>query len=196
MALEDILAAIDNEAETEASRIIGEAEQRARVLLDQVRAEAEAEADRLSHGKDEAAAVAVRRITSRAHLDAARARRAARESIYRQARDRVAEKLKDLRTRPDYREVLRGLLEEALAVAPDAKVARVGEEDVDLARDLLNGIRAETQVEPGDVTWGGVVLIADGQMVYNDLGSRLDRADHHLRFIAADMFPELRGGQS
>jgi hypothetical protein len=31
-------------------------------------------------------------------------------------------------------------------------------------------------------------------VVHNDLPGRLERADHHLRYIAADLFPELRGG--
>jgi vacuolar-type H+-ATPase subunit E/Vma4 len=120
----------------------------------------------------------MRRITSRAHLDAARARREARESIYRQAKERAAEKLERLRSRPEYREILASLLAEGMAVLPEAKVAQVG---------------STAQVEPGEVAGGGVVLAADGVIVHNDLTSRLERADQHLRYIAADLFPELRG---
>jgi V/A-type H+-transporting ATPase subunit E len=193
MAVEDILAAIETEAAAEASRIITEAESRASALLDEARAEASLEADRLARGRDEAAAVAMRRITSRAHLDAARARREARESIYRQAKERAAEKLERLRSRPEYREILASLLAEGMAVLPEAKVAQVGAEDVDLARDVLMEIGSTAQVEPGEVAGGGVVLAADGVIVHNDLTSRLERDDQHLRYIAADLFPELRG---
>jgi vacuolar-type H+-ATPase subunit E/Vma4 len=194
MAVEDILAAIETEAAAEVSRIVTEAETRAAGLLDEARAEAALEADRLARGRDEAAAVAVRRITSRAHLDAARARREARESIYRQANDRAAEKLERLRSRPEYREVLSALLAEGLAVLPDTKAVRVDEGDLQLARQLLAEIGSTAQAEPGDVPTGGVVLVTDGVVVNNALHSRLERADHHLRFVAADLFPELRGG--
>jgi vacuolar-type H+-ATPase subunit E/Vma4 len=195
MALEDILSAIEQEAEAEATRIFAEAEERASALLEKARSEADVEADRLARGRDEAAAVAVRRITSRAHLEASQARRAARESVYIQARDRAAEKLEHIRSDPDYQKVLGSLLTEALAVLPDAKVARVAEADVDLARDLLDGIRSEVHIEPADVPWGGVALVADGLAVHNDLATRLERADRHLRFIAADIFPHLKGGE-
>jgi vacuolar-type H+-ATPase subunit E/Vma4 len=193
MAVEDILAAIESEAAAESSRIIAEAERRASALLEEARAGAEVEIDRLARGRDEAAAVAVRRITSRAHLDAARVRREARESIYRQAKEQAAAKLGRL-SPLEYRKVLSSLLTEGLAALPEAKVARVGAEDVELASDLLREIGSTAEVESGDVAGGGVVLLADGVVVHNDLPGRLERADHHLRYIAADLFPELRGG--
>lgn len=193
MAIEDILSAIEAEAEAEASRIIADAQHQAGEILDQARNEVEGEAERFSHARDDEAAAATRRVISRAHLDAARTRRDARETIYHRALDQAAESLKRLRDRTEYRDVLGRLLEEALAVAPDTKTVWVGEADVDLARDLLDAIGSRGEVKPGEVAWGGVVLTADGQTVYNDLSSRLERADDHLRYIAADIFPELRG---
>lgn len=194
MALEDILGAIREEAEAEARRIVEEARHRGAALLADARLQAEAEADRLSHGRDDAAEVAARRITSRAHLETARARRTARESVYGEALARASTQLADLRARDGYEEVLGRLIDEAFAVLPDAAVAQVDPSDVELARRRIAALGSSARVEPAAVAWGGIVLSSDGRTVQNDLCSRLQRADYHLRFIAGDMFPPLRGG--
>lgn len=196
MALEEILEAIAAEADDEVRQILADAEQRAHAIVAEANTEAAAEAERLSHSKDDAAEVTARRITSRAHLDAARARRAARESIYDDALRRAREGLEEVRATPGYDDMLRRLIAEALGVVPDAQLAQVDESDVDAARHHLAEAGSSARVEAAPVPWGGVILTADGCVVHNDLESRLRRANQHLRFIAGDMLPALRGGSA
>lgn len=196
MSLEGILSAITAEAADEAAGIVADAERRAAEIRAEARAEAAAEEERLSRSTENAAETATRRITSRAHLDAARSRQGAREAVYLEARERAAAKLRRFRAEEGYTELLRRLIEEGLAVLPDATEVHVRGDDLQSARDLLASLQSGAETVGADVPWGGAVLTAEGRTVRNDLESRFEKADHHLRFIAGDLFPALRGGRS
>jgi vacuolar-type H+-ATPase subunit E/Vma4 len=194
MALGDILAAIRAESERAGAEIVAAAEEEAARLVDRAREEAAREEQRLAGSLDDQARLERSRIVSRAHLKAATERRAARDQVYRAAQEGVIRRLEQLRSSPRYEEVLGALLDEALGVLPEATAVRVDPMDVGLARRLLAARSLKISVETGDCALGGVVVSADGQAVDNRILSRLDRADEHLRHIAGDLVPALRGG--
>jgi len=193
MALDDILAAIRAEADTEAQRLVDEAALRSSALLDQAGEDAAAERHRLAHSRDEGARVTAQRISSRAHLEAARVRRQARERFYQDTLAATVERLDELRSSPDFKEIQGRLLDEAIEAMPSATTVSVDPLDIEMVGHLLQERRLNVTVEPSEPGWGGMVLTDDGRTVRNDLASRLERADDHLRAIAASIVPELRG---
>lgn len=194
MALEDILDSIRSEAEETASALIDSAQAEADRVLEGARADAEREKESLAGSLDDRARLQRSQIISRAHLQAARERRAARESVYQAARDGVASYLAELRASSDYEEVLGALLDEAMAVLPGANCARADPKDMEVVRRVFSLRGLDLDVESQMASLGGLEIVADGRAVDNRLETRLERADDHLRFIAGELIPDLRGG--
>lgn len=194
MALGDILEAIRVESRETASEILAAAEVEASRILERAREEAAGEEERLAASRDDHARLESSRIESRAHLDAARERRAVRERVYQSALEEAALRIEVLRASSEYEEVLAQLLDEAVAVLPIATTVRVDPTDEELIKGILATREYSLGVETHECEWGGILVSADGRAVHNDLRSRLDRADEHLRHIAGDLIPALRGG--
>jgi V/A-type H+-transporting ATPase subunit E len=194
MALENILEAIRAESDRTAAEILADAEAGANRLLERASEEAEREEQQLSTSLDDQARLERSRIVSRAHVEAATERREAREQAYLAARDGATRQVEALRSSPEYEKVLADLLDEALAVLPGVTVVRVDPTDVPMAERLLTDRDLEIHIEPEAFALGGVVVAAEGRSVDNSVRSRLDRADEHLRFIAGELAPGLRGG--
>lgn len=196
MGLPDILETIRSESEATASALIGDAEAAAEQLLARARTEAALEEERLAAGLDDRIRQERARVLSLSHLEAARARRAAREDVYEKAVDGVARRLAEIRSSPDYGTLMGSLLDEAVATLPGATTVRVDPADEGLVRDLLASRRLEMELKIEETPKGGLVLVAPGRTVDNRLATRLGRADTHLRFIAGEIIPGLRGGSS
>jgi V/A-type H+-transporting ATPase subunit E len=194
MALEDILDAIRSEAEDEASRILGDATERAESVLAEARTASASREEELAHSADERIARERRRTVSLAVLEASRARRDAREEVFEAVIGKVSGVLRSLSDGEEYDDILERLLDEALAVLPDPERVEVHPAD----RERIERILAERGLAPSiDTTedvWGGVGIRTDGRIVRNDLETRLRRAEPHLRFIAGEVFPSLRAG--
>ncbi len=77
---------------------------------------------------------------------------------------------------------------------PLPDTVRVEPRDEALARELLSERGIDAPIEPLDGGWGGVEVEAEGTRVRNDLASRLERAEGHLRHLAGELHPPLRGG--
>lgn len=193
MALSDILEAIDADSRETAARIIYEAGGEVDRILTVAREEAAAEEQRLAASLDDQARLERSRVMSRAHLEAARDRRADREGVYRSALEGVRLRIEALRRSPEYRDVLISLIEEAIAVLPEATTVVADPDDVGLVETLVEEWGLNVRVEARECPLGGVVVGAKGRSVDNTLNSRLRRADEHLRFIAGELIPSLRG---
>jgi V/A-type H+-transporting ATPase subunit E len=193
LALDEILSTIRAEAEKTASAVVSAARAEAREVLDRASARAEDERRRLAASLDDRARQEQSRIISRAHLETAKERRAAREKTYQSALEGVRRRLEAIRASPRYEEILGSLLDEAMAALPDAGVINVDPEDLDLVEELLSSRGLHLDVEAESTPLGGLKLIADGRDVDNTLATRLRRADTHLRFIAGELVPGLRG---
>lgn len=196
MGLSEILETIRAESEKVASGLIAEAETEAERTLSRARDQAGGEERRLAGSLDDRIRLERARVLSRSHLDAARVRRAAREDLYGDAIEAVIQRLADERSSHDYERLLGSLLDEALATMPGATTIRVDRSDVAVMERVLATRNLDIEVEAGETPLGGLVLMAPGQTVDNTLATRLARADNHLRFVAGEIIPELRGGGS
>lgn len=193
MALEEILGTIRAESEKTASAVVASARVEAKEVLDRATARAEDERRRLAASLDDRARQERSRIISRSHLETAKERRGAREEVYQTALQGVQRRLSEIRVSPEYEDVLGSLLEEGMAVLPDARVIRVDPRDVDLVATLLASRGLDLDIEVNETPLGGLKLIAEGRDVDNTLATRLRRADTHLRYIAGELVSALRG---
>ena len=98
--------------------------------------------------------------------------------------------------RDDFEEIQARLLDEAISVLPSATKASTDARDVAITEALLRRRGLSLTVEAGEAGWGGVILFDGARSVRNDIASRMDRADEHLRTLAGRQVPRLRGDES
>jgi vacuolar-type H+-ATPase subunit E/Vma4 len=202
MALEHILAAIEDEATAQITQIERDSLREATAILDRARAqvqaiESEAAGARVAELEADAA-----RLRNRTRVQVATHMMRTREAVFQRVLQEARRQLAAARNDDGYRAVLRALLQEALATVPgDANsatasptIVRVDPQDEDVTRTLLQeaGL-AGVELQPVLETWGGVeVASADERVVVrNTLESRLSRAEPHLRRLVAEAIPAM-----
>jgi V/A-type H+/Na+-transporting ATPase subunit E len=194
MALEDILGAIDQEADGEVRRVSADTERRRTEMLERAAAEAE------SILREESERAATARVEHRegilngARLDADRSVRETRETVYQELLTIVRERLARVADGPDYPRIWPVLFDECRRVLPEARTVRVRASDEGRALSVaIESGMADVEVEPVLDSWGGLELATgDGRLVRNTFEDRLEKADPALRLLAGDLVPELR----
>ncbi len=196
MALGDILQAIEREADARICEIEAESERRSGALIEHAHAEAARRRESAAHALDAKTAREVDRIVNQARLTADRALRAARESLYSEARVAMLDRLAELRLEPEYSPLFERLLEEVMAVLPTARFVRCDPRDVELTEAILLTVRRpELMVQPDLSTTGGLDIgTHDGRTIRNTFETRLAKAEPHLRRLAGEVLPALRSG--
>lgn len=194
MGLPEILETIRAQSEETAAGIVADAETEAQGVLSRARTEANFEERRLAGSLDDRIRLEQARILSRSLLEAARARRAAREDVYRHVIEAVTERLAELRSSDRYHQLLGSLLDEAMATMPGATTLEIDPSDRVVVDGVISTRNLDITIQTEEMPLGGLVLRAPGRTVDNTLATRLSRADNHLRFVAGEMIPELRGG--
>jgi vacuolar-type H+-ATPase subunit E/Vma4 len=178
MALDDLLRAIEAEAEEERRRADREKAAAAAAILDAARREAAAVEAELTTAPEAVSMAAAERVRALARLRASNTVRVAREEAYAALLRHVGEELAASRDSPSYPAVLRALLEESRAALPNASELRVDPRDADLAMSMAGDLRVVAILD----TWGGVELTAaDRRTVRNTLEERLANADLLMR---------------
>lgn len=197
MALDDILAAISEEAAMAAADIASDAAARAAIVVDGARSDAESERRRLASGRDDAARRIAAAIVNRAALEADRALRAAQDELFSEVLAAVAERLAGVRGSDAYPGLFERLLIEALDALPDATRIGVDPADLATASQTLERLGRRLSIESAAPCWGGMTVSTDdGRRVMNTLESRLDKALPTLRRLAGGMCPALLKGAS
>jgi vacuolar-type H+-ATPase subunit E/Vma4 len=192
MALEDILRAIEREADEELTRTLADAEREIDAITDRVRGDAARAQEEVRRDRRERDRVDVERILLRARADAGRSMREGREGVYAGALERARSCLAAIRRSPTYSQVFRSLLDESLANLADAEVVQVDPRDVAIAEQVRSQRSLKLCIAPDIETWGGVVVrTADGRAVRNTLEERLERADPFLRPVVASIVPGM-----
>jgi V/A-type H+/Na+-transporting ATPase subunit E len=194
MPLDDLLRAIEAEADEE--RLLADREKAASAtaIIDAASREARALEAQLTTAPEAESQAAAERVRALARLHAGAAVRAAREQAYQSLLDRVREDLSMLRGSAAYPAVFRALLSESRAALPDAGELRVDRRDTDLAMSMAGDLRAVGVLD----TWGGLELTGDdGRTIRNTLEERLANADLILRerfaqWLDSGFEPELR----
>lgn len=191
MGLQDILETIRSEAEETVSDLEARARAESDQILESAREKAEEEERRLSLSQDDRIRGERARALSGSHLEAARARRNAREEVFQKSIEAVRLRLGTVRESDRYESLMASLLDEAIAALPEATVLRVDPADVAVMRRVLGS--RDLQIETEWTELGGLVVAAPGRTVDNRLATRLERAENHLRYLAGEIIPELRG---
>ena len=197
MALADILRDIEQAARAEAAGIEQESRAEAARILREARARAAVEAESVSDARAEDLRAERERLRLSASVDAVRGLRLAREEACQTALQAARAHLAETRSRPDYPQILQGLLAQALAACPAAEEIRVDPRDAPLvshpnARARLGAVR----VVAAGTTWGGVDAVAAGGrvVVRNTVEERLARAEPYLRELVARTVPGMAPG--
>ena len=178
MALEDLLRAIETEADAERARAADEAAAAAATVVERARRDADAlETELADEGAAEGHAAAARE-RALARLDAAATIRSAREEAFVSLVSGIRVELAAVRETSSYPELFHALVAECRAALPAACELRVDPRDADLAGGVAPGLR----VEPTLDTWGGIELASDdGRTVLDTLEERLANAEPLLR---------------
>lgn len=183
MAIEDILEALDEQCRQECREIFDRAQEEAKRIIAKAQEEAEAlRRQRLDRMKAEAESEATSILYS-ARLKAKNELIRAREEVASRALELAEERLKDLRSRDDYPDILKGYLEEALSQFEGKVVIHVDPRDKDLVSRLMKKTGIKHELRTDLETAGGVVVSNEGEdvRVLNTVEERLRRAKERLR---------------
>lgn len=202
MALEHILAAIEDEATARITQIERDSLRQATAILDQARAQVQAiETEAASARVAELDADAAR-LRNRTRVEIATHMMRTREAVFQSVLQEAQRQLAAIRNDDGYRDILRTLLQEALVTLPEdpssatasPAIVRLDPQDEELLKTLLaEAGLSNLALQPVLETWGGIeVASADEQIVVkNTVESRLDRAEPHLRRLVAEAIPAM-----
>lgn len=185
MALNDILNALEDKADTRVEAIEIEAEQRVQEILADVEKEAvRSKRARMKKVEDQIRSEATAIVYS-AQLKAKNLLIKAQEETVEEAFRQAEAKLAELDRQADYPKVLEVLLDECLEFFPEGDVLlQVRPQDAASLEKLMSARNRPYKVSdtPLSAMGGLVVSSADGQIVVsNTFDSRLERARDHLR---------------
>jgi V/A-type H+-transporting ATPase subunit E len=186
MALAEILAAMESEADAEIKRILsGSAESVA-----QIRATAEAEAGKIRERRRREILVGLEqersRRLNRARLDQIRVRGQAQERVFEDIMSGVRSILIALRSRTNYAAILQALVAEALEQIDGDAIIHSDPRDENVLRSWLPTTRIEFNLN----TMGGVEAHTpdDRIVVVNTLEARLEQGEEILRQVVLPLF--------
>lgn len=193
MSIEDILQALDDECRAECQAIFQRAEQEAKQIIAKAQAEAEEiRRARLAKIKAEAESETTAMLYS-ARLKSKNEVIRAKEKVVGKALAEAAQRMENLRSREDYREILAGLIEEGLSRVRGKAVLHVDPADEKLAGEIMKEKGLEHEIRTDIQTSGGVVVAdADERVrIVNTVEERLNRAREKLRMqVSAILFGE------
>jgi len=141
MALDDLLCAIEAEADEERRLADRERAASTAAIVDAATREAAALEAELTCAPEAESLAAADRVRALARLHVAGTVRAAREEAYVSLLGRVREELAALRESAAYPTVFRALVDESRAALPDAHELRVDRRDYDLAVGMAGDLK-------------------------------------------------------
>lgn len=178
MAIEDILNALEEQAQADIDAVMAEAGEHAKLILDEAEGEARRIHDHFVHQVERVAEGKASKQVNAARLTAKMAVSSARgeglQSVFVAAKSRLSE----IRSQSGYPALFRDLAEEALSGIAGSVVVRVAPEDEALARETMRSLGAVAEVDADLQTDGGLVVEAEGGRIVrrNTLEDRLDRS--------------------
>jgi len=161
MAVEELLAALETQADSE----IGQIRAHAQAEADEVRAQAQAEADAAADAYV-AEVVGKRRTAAEQelHKESSSSRRRVadvRREVFEEVFVRAGKKIGEIRSGKDYPDILRRLVADATADLDGGYVLHVDPQDKSLMSDLFPGVTCVTDIS---AVGGVVVTSADGRI--------------------------------
>ncbi|MCL2503668.1 MAG: V-type ATP synthase subunit E [Coriobacteriia bacterium] len=165
MALEDIFRALEEQADSDIGAMLADAQEGAEAIVERARSEADAARDtRVADAERDAVARNSQSLNS-ARLDARKRVANVKECVVSEVFAEAASALAEMRKRPDYDKMFRGLADEALSGVDGAFEVLVDPADVDLAKKVLAEKGLIAEVKPGLSTVGGLIVATNNGSV-------------------------------
>ncbi len=191
MAIEDILATLEEQAQADIDAVLHEAAEHAQMIESEAKLEAERIHAGFTRQVEKTASGEAAKVVNAARLEAkmlvSRARGESVEAVFTQA----ASGLGSLRADPGYEALFTRLLTEALeGLEPERLAIKVDPRDEVLAGRAIAAMGVDANLVADLVTDGGVVVEANGGRIIrrNTVEDRLDRA---RRYVVADVAKAL-----
>lgn len=178
MAIEDILKALEDQAQADIDALMSEASEHANHILEEAQTEASRirdhftlQVEKTAEGK---AAKQINASRLAAKMTVSSVRGQGLESVFSATRERLG----TLRSQAGYAELFNKLAGEAVAGLDGALLIHVDPLDAGVAEAAAKALKLDAQVETDLSTAGGLIVEADGGRVVrrNTLEDRLDRA--------------------
>jgi V/A-type H+/Na+-transporting ATPase subunit E len=178
MAIEDIIRALEEQADAECREIVDAASEQASAILADARGEADKIVAEKSAHADSAGQARASQLLNAARLDNKRSLASARERGIGEVYDTAAGELAKLRGDRSYPALFRSLLAEALSGVEGDAVVQVDPADKALAESTLAELEVKASVDTSTSMTGGVTVATRGMRVFrrNTLEDRMARA--------------------
>jgi vacuolar-type H+-ATPase subunit E/Vma4 len=192
MAIEDILRALDEQADGDCRDLVESAKVQAKTVMD----EAKAEASRIRDARVMATEAQVRsratQIVNAAKLERRRRIAAAQDAGISQVYAAAGAALGATRGTAAYETLFRALAEEAAAHAVGDVVVQVAPDDAALAAKVVKDLGLDAQVDATADILGGLTVVSGGGRIYrrNTFDDRLTKV---RKFVRSDIAEILFG---
>jgi vacuolar-type H+-ATPase subunit E/Vma4 len=189
MAIEDILRALDEQADGDCRALVDSAKQQAKSIVD----EAKAEADRIRAYKVSATEEQVRsraaQIVNAAKLERRRRIAAAQDAGVDKVYAEAGIALGSSRGTKEYDVLFRALASEASARAIGDLAVQVAPDDVALATKVMSDLGLTAEIGTSADIIGGLTVISSAGRVYrrNTIGDRLEKVRKHVQSEVAEI---------
>jgi vacuolar-type H+-ATPase subunit E/Vma4 len=182
MAIEEILEALEEQAEAECERLLEDARGHAELIVADAEREAREIRDAAERKAEHAASTRAERLVNAARLEAKLAVSAARGEAVVGVFDEAAQRLGAMRSDPAYDDLFMALAAEALAGIDGKVLLRVAREDESLAESAARFAGVSATVDATLPTAGGLVVEANASRYVrrNTLEDRLERVRERL----------------
>jgi vacuolar-type H+-ATPase subunit E/Vma4 len=186
MAIEDILRALDEQADADCRALVDKAKEQAKAIL----AEAKTEADRVRDAKIAATEAQVRsravQIVNAAKLERRRNVTAAQDAGIDVVYAEAGVTLKGRRGTKAYDDLFKALAEEAVERSVGDVVVQVAPDDAALAAKVMSDLGVKAEIDASADILGGLTVVSAGGRVYrrNTLDDRLVKV---RKFVQADV---------
>jgi vacuolar-type H+-ATPase subunit E/Vma4 len=186
MAIEDILRALDEQADGDCRALVDKAKEQAKTIL----AEAKAEADKIRDAKIAVTEAQVRsravQIVNAAKLERRRQVTAAQDAGIDVVYAKAGDTLSGRRGTKAYEELFRALAQEAVERTVGDVVVQVAPVDAALATKVMSDLGVKAEIDASASILGGLTVISAEGRVYrrNTLDDRLVKV---RKFVQADV---------
>ena len=177
-----LLESLEAEAKAERDQLLAEARAEADAILEKARREADHRVEEARRHGEKLGAVEVDRRVGLARQEVALAVLEEKHRALDEIRKELAERIADLRGRPEYPDALRRWTREVIDRLREGATVFANPDDLEIVGAVLaeHGGRFEVSGDP-KITGGVRAVSADGRVIAdNTLSSRLSRADERL----------------
>jgi len=183
MAIEDILRALDEQAQADSEAVLEEAREHARLIVEEGKREAEQIHDRFTHQAESVSNAAAAKTVNAARLESKMIVSSVKGDAVVAVFDTALDKLSEARSNGTYESLFLALAKEALEGLEGAVTIEVAPADAALATRAAEASGLSATIDPTLQTAGGLVVEAFGGRIVrrNTLENRLDRTRQILQ---------------